>query len=132
MPHLQFDINRPLQDEDKILFSEKIKALFSEVMGTGTDHISISVREYDTYNLFIGRVEDNKEGVALVNADIREGRELIQRRSLALGFMGIIFDVWGIPHQNVYVTFTEHKGEDFHLHERYLASWQDGEDPLVD
>lgn len=132
MPHLQFDINRPLKDEDKIFFSEKIKALFSEVMGTGKDHISISVREHDTYNLFIGRVEDNKEGIALVNADIREGRELIQRRSLALGFMGIIYDIWEIPHQNIYVTFTEHKGEDFHLHERYLASWQDGEDPLVD
>jgi phenylpyruvate tautomerase PptA (4-oxalocrotonate tautomerase family) len=130
MPHLQFDINIRSKDEDKLLFSAKIKSLFSEIMGTGTDHISISIREHDTFNLFIGRVDDNSQGVALVNADIREGRELIKRRSLALGFMGIIADIWGIPHQNIYVTFTEHKGEDFHLHERYLASWKDGEDPL--
>lgn len=130
MPHLQFDLNQKASDDDKLLFSEKIKALFAEVMGTGKDHISISIREHDTYNLFIGRVQDNKEGVALVNADIREGRELLKRRSLALGFMGIIHDIWNVPHQNVYVTFTEHKGEDFHLHERYLSEWQDGEDPL--
>ncbi len=132
MPHLQFDINMRAKDDDKVFFSEKIKALFSEIMGTGTEHISISIREHDTFNLFIGRVTDNKEGIALVNADIREGRELIKRRKLALGFMGILADVWGIPHQNIYVTFTEHKGEDFHLHERYLSSWQDGEDPLND
>lgn len=132
MPHLQFDINVRASNDDKVLFSEKIKQLFSEVMDTGTEHISISVREHDTYNLFLGRVKDNREGVALVNADIREGRELIKRRSLALGFMGIIYDIWEIPHQNIYVTFTEHKGEDFHLHERYLASWHEGEDPLKD
>lgn len=132
MPHLQFDINLKARDEEKLAFSEQINNLFSEVMDTGTDHISISIREHDTYNLFIGRVDNNKDGVALVNADIREGRELVKRRSLALGFMGIIHDIWSIPHQNIYVTFTEHKGEDFHLHERYLASWQEGEDPLVD
>jgi len=132
MPHLQFDINVQSKDEDKILFSEKVKELFSEVMGTGTEHVSISIREHSTYSLFIGRVTDNKEGIALVNADIREGRDLLKRRSLALGFMGIIAEIWEIPHQNVYVTFTEHKGEDFHLHERYLSSWQDGEDPLND
>jgi len=132
MPHLQFDINIRATNDDKVFFSEKIKALFADVMGTGTEHISISIREHDTYNLFIGRVADNSEGIALVNADIREGREILKRRLLALGFMGIIADVWEIPHQNIYVTFTEHKGEDFHLHERYLSSWQDGEDPLHD
>jgi phenylpyruvate tautomerase PptA (4-oxalocrotonate tautomerase family) len=132
MPHLQFEINREASKDEKVAFAEKVKELFSEVMGTGTDHISISIREFGTYNLFIGRVKDNTEGVALVNADIREGRELRKRRSLALGFMGIISDIWNIPHQNIYVTFTEHKGEDFHLHERYLSSWQDGEDPLGD
>lgn len=132
MPHLQFDINIKATDDDKVFFSEKIKALFAEVMDTGTDHISISIREHDTYNLFLGRVSDNREGVALINADIREGRELIKRRSLALGFMGIVADIWDIPHQNIYVTFTEHKGEDFHLHERFLADWTEGEDPLND
>jgi len=132
MPHLQFDINREASSGEKTAFAQRVRGLFAEVMGTGTDHISISVRECGTYNLFIGRVTNQEEGVALVNADIREGRDLTKRRKLALGFMEIIHDIWQIPSHNAYVTFTEHKGEDFHLEERYLASWREGENPLVD
>jgi phenylpyruvate tautomerase PptA (4-oxalocrotonate tautomerase family) len=101
-------------------------------MDTGTDHISISIREFDTYNLSIGRVKEPQKGVALVNADIREGRTMEQRRSLALGFMDLLYRILDIPREHMYVTLTEHKGEDFHLHERYLANWQTGEDPLAD
>ena len=36
-----------------------------------------------------------------------------------------------IPFENIYVTFSEHKGEDFHLHELHLRSWQEGENPLI-
>lgn len=132
MPHLQFEINRPLEDKSKMIFAEQIRQLFSTVMGTGTDHISISIREFGTYNLSVGRVKQPEKGVALVNADIREGRTIRQRRELTLGFMQILHDTWQIPKEHMYVTITEHKGEDFHLLERYLASWQEGEDPLND
>jgi len=132
MPHLQFEINRSLADAEKIAFAGKVRQLFSEVMDTGTDHISISVREFGTHNLSIGRVRDPEKGVALVNADIRAGRTLEQRRRLSLGFMDLLHATWGIPKEQMYVTLTEHKGEDFHLLEKYLASWQEGEDPLAD
>jgi len=132
MPHLQFEINRSLEDADKISFAGQVRQLFSEVMDTGTDHISISIREFGTHNLAIGRVKDPEKGVAVVNADIREGRTIQQRRTLTLGFMDLLNKTWGIPKEHMYVTLTEHKGEDFHLLERYLASWQEGEDPLVD
>ena len=132
MPHLQFEFNRTLTDRDKIDFAEDVRQLFSEVMDTGTDHISISLREYGTYNLSIGRADEPKKGIAVINADIREGRTMEQRRSLCLGFMDLIEDRWNFPKEQMYVTLTEHKGEDFHLVERYLASWQEGEDPLAD
>jgi len=132
MPHLQFEINRSLEDADKISFAGQVRQLFSEVMDTGTDHISISIREFGTHNLAIGRVKDPEKRVAVVNADIREGRTIQQRRALTLGFMDLLSKTWGIPKEHMYVTLTEHKGEDFHLLERYLASWQEGEDPLVD
>ncbi|MDT8419156.1 MAG: hypothetical protein RQ754_01880 [Desulfuromonadales bacterium] len=132
MPHLQFEINRSLNDEDKISFAEQVRQLFSETMDTGTDHISISLREFGTHNLSIGRAKEPDKGVAVVNADIREGRTIEQRRALTLGFMDLIQQKWGIPKEQMYVTLTEHKGEDFHLLERYLASWQEGEDPLAD
>ena len=132
MPHLQFEINRSLADSDKIDFAEQVRQLFSEIMDTGTDHISISIREFATHNLSIGRVTDPEQGVALVNADIREGRTMEQRRKLCLGFMELLQQRWQIPKQQMYVTLTEHKGEDFHLVEKYLAGWQQGEDPLAD
>jgi len=132
MPHLQFEFNRTLSDTQKIAFAEQVRTLFSEVMDTGTDHISISIREFGTYNLSIGRVKEPEKGVAVVNADIREGRTIEKRRTLTLGFMDLINKTFNIPVEHMYVTLTEHKGEDFHLFEKYLASWQMGEDPLAD
>jgi phenylpyruvate tautomerase PptA (4-oxalocrotonate tautomerase family) len=132
MPHLQFEINQSLADADKIAFAEKVRQLFSEIMDTGTDHISISIREFDIHNLSIGRVKEPEKGIAVVNADIREGRTIKQRRTLTLGFMDLLHETWKIPREHMYVTLTEHKGEDFHLLEKYLASWQEGEDPLAD
>lgn len=132
MPHLQFEINRHLTDQDKIIFAEEVRLLFSKTMDTGMDHISISIREFDTHNLSIGRIKDPEKGVAIVNADIREGRTMTQRRDLTLGFMDLLHQKWDIPREHMYVTLTEHKGEDFHLLEKYLAGWQEGEDPLAD
>ncbi len=132
MPHLQFEINKTLPDAEKISFAEQVRQLFSEVMDTGTDHISISIREFSTHNLSIGRVKNPEQGIALVNADIREGRTIEKRRILSLGFMDLLHKTWKIPKEHMYVTLTEHKGEDFHLLERYLAGWQTGEDPLAD
>jgi phenylpyruvate tautomerase PptA (4-oxalocrotonate tautomerase family) len=132
MPHLQFEVNRTLADAEKISFAEQVRKLFAEVMDTGTDHISISIRELGTHNLAIGRVREPEKGVAVVNADIREGRTMEQRRTLTLGFMELLHKAWNIPKEHMYVTLTEHKGEDFHLLEKYLASWQQGEDPLAD
>jgi len=132
MPHLQFDINKSLAARDKQKFAEEVRQLFARVMDTGTDHISISIREFPTDNLSIGRVTQPERGIALVNADIRSGRSLEQRRKLSLGFMSLLASTWQIPQEHIYVTLTEHKGEDFHLVERYLASWREGEDPLAD
>ena len=56
MPHLQFEINREITDAEKNTFSEQVRNLFSDVMDTGTDHISISIREFGTYNLSIGQI----------------------------------------------------------------------------
>lgn len=132
MPHLQFEINRSLNDEVKIAFAEEVRRLFSRIMDTGTDHISISIREFGTHNLSIGRVTEPEKGIAVVNADIRQGRSIEKRRELTLGFMDLMQRHWGVQRKQMYVTLTEHKGEDFHLLEKYLSSWQEGEDPLAD
>jgi len=132
MPHLQFDINRHITDDQKLEFAVEIRQLFAQVMDTGTDHISISIRECGTYDLSIGRVTEPEKGVALVNADLRQGRSIEQRRILVLGFIELLNSLLDIPPGNVYVTLTEHKGEDFHMVERYLSDWKQGEDPMAD
>lgn len=130
MPHLQFEINKKVSDESKEEFVELIRKTFSEIMDTGTDHIAISLREYDKYSLTIGRADVNDD-ICLMNLDIREGRTIEKRRELALKYMEIVKETFGINSKNQYITFTEHKGEDFHLVEKYLASWESGEDPLA-
>ena len=130
MPHLQFEINKKVSDDSKEEFVNEIRNAFAQIMDTGVDHIAISIREYEKYNLTIGRASINDD-ICLMNLDIREGRTIEKRRQLALKYMEIVKENFGIDQKNQYITFTEHKGEDFHLVEKYLATWVTGEDPLA-
>ena len=129
MPHLQFEINKTVDNIIKDKFSKSIRDTFSQIMDTGTDHIAISIKEYDKYNLTIGRANP-LDDICLMDLDIREGRTIEKRRELALSYMNIVHDIFQIDTKNQYITFTQHTGEDFHLVEKYLASWESGEDPL--
>ena len=130
MPHLQFEINKKVSDDSKEEFVNEIRNAFAQIMDTGTDHIAISIREYDKYSLTIGRAEITDD-ICLMNLDIRIGRTIEKRRELALSYMEIVKENLGIDQKNQYITFTEHKGEDFHLVEKYLSQWEIGEDPLA-
>ena len=130
MSHLQFEINKKIENNTKEIFIKEIMSIFSKVMDTGTDHIAVSIREYDKYSLSIGRA-DIKDDICLMNLDIREGRTLEKRRELVLLYMDLVEKLFNVNRKNQYATLTEHKGEDFHLIEKYLGSWEIGEDPLV-
>ena len=129
MPHLQFEINKKVSDDSKEEFVNEIRNAFAQIMDTGVDHIAISIREYEKYNLTIGRASINDD-ICLMNLDIREGRTIEKRRQLALKYMEIVKENFGIDQKNQYITFTEHKGQDFHLVDKYLSQWEIGEDPL--
>jgi len=131
MPHLQFEINQKIENKIKDNFANEIRDAFAEIMDTGTDHIAVSIREFDRYNLTIGRVKPEND-ICLMNLDIRKGRTISQRRDLALRYMKIVKNNFNVGAENQYVTFTEHSGEDFHLIEKYLSGWQADEDPLTD
>ena len=130
MPHLQFEINKNVSKETKEEFSLQIRETFAEVMNTGVDHIAISLREYEKYNLTIGRANP-KDDICLMNLDIRTGRTIEQRRELALRFMEIVKINFQVDFKNQYITFTQHLGEDFHLAEKFLENWEGSDDPLV-
>ncbi|AMO56599.1 tautomerase [Endozoicomonas montiporae] len=130
MPHLQFEFNKPLNGSSKVEFSNQVRAIFARIMDTGTDHIAISIREVEPYNLSIGRARP-EDSVCLMNLDIREGRTISQRRELAIDYMTLVESLFEIPPAHQYITFTQHPGEDFHLIEKYLAEWAPKEDPLA-
>ena len=127
MPHLQFDFNRKLSQEQKKNLSQLTVKSFSEIMDTGTYHIGISIREFDKYNLFLGQVKNQSEGVVLINIDLRRGRTSSQRKTLSLSLIDIIFNIINIPKENMYVIFTEHNGEDFNLSNKQLDDWTNRE-----
>lgn len=130
MPHLQFEINQKIKTKIKDRFVNEIRDCYSQVMDTDTGHIAISIREYDKYNLTIGRAEPD-ENICLMNLDIRDGRTIEQRRDLALKYMDIVKIRFNVETKNQYITFTQHPGEDFHLVEKYLAGWEANENPFV-
>jgi len=130
MPHLRMEVNKTLSDATRRDLSSRARSVFAEIMDTGTDHIATTIAEYPTHALDLGRVTDHAQGVSLIQADIRADRSLDQRRRLALGLLEAVAELAQVPKAHIYVTITEHKGEDFHLAERYLESWRAGDDPL--
>jgi 5-carboxymethyl-2-hydroxymuconate isomerase len=124
MPHLQLEVTESLMDDQIRSFAGWLTDRYAAVMDTGTAHVGVTVRE--DASLAMGRA-DADAPVAFLNADIRAGRSAEQRRTLAGEVIEELHDRWAIPAANVYVVFTEHPGEDFHLVEGPLSSWSDAE-----
>ena len=120
MPHLQFEVTEPLADSDVESSTAWVTDLYAEVMATGTGHVAVTVR--DEASLAMGRAGPD-EPVAVLDADIRAGRSLDQRRELAAAVIEGVSDRWDVPPENTYVVYTEHPGEDFVLDEGPLETW---------
>ena len=129
MPHLQFEINKNISSSEKEKFILEIRDNFSKIMKTGSDHIAISLKVLDKYSIFLGRVNTG-EKVCIMNLDVREGRTPKQKRMLVKEYIAIVHRFFRIPKSNQYITFTEHKGEDFNLLEKSLENWVKNDDPL--
>ena len=130
MPHLQFEINFSVSQAEKVAFAASVKDRFAQIMDTGTDHTAVTIRCYDADDLSFGTANDAGEAIAFVNADIRAGRTAEQKRELSVALIEDLFQLWKVPRSNVYVVLTEHAGNEFHLHDRVLPTWSEGDDPL--
>ena len=129
MPHLQFDINKELNNEQRKVFVEYVKKVFSEIMRTGVNHIAVSLREFPKFSMTLGRAELG-DFVCFMNLDLRNGRTNRQKRELAIKYMEGVKEILGIKLNNQYVTYTSHPGNDFNLYERSLKDWTDNDNPL--
>ena len=129
MPHLQFDINIKITSSKKRKFHNYIRSEFSKIMKTGTDHIAISLREFESDSLTLGR-SNIKESVCLMNLDLRDGRTFLQKRNLVKSFINGVDLIFGIKKRNQYITFTSHPGKDFNLEETSLKDWVKNDKPI--
>ena len=128
MPHLQFDINKKLDEGVKQKFISFVEHSFSEIMETGTDHIAISIREQEKSNLSLGRANKN-EDVCLMNLDIRSGRKKKKVEKLIKTLMVGVNKIFKIKVSNQYTTITNHPGDEFNLFEKSLSNWKANDDP---
>jgi len=129
MPHLQFDVNKELNNEQRKVFVEFVKSVFSEIMRIGVNHIAVSLREFPKFSLTLGRAELG-DFVCFMNLDVRNGRTNKQKRELAIKYMEGVKEILGIKLNNQYVTYTSHPGNDFNLYEKSLKEWTDNDNPL--
>jgi phenylpyruvate tautomerase PptA (4-oxalocrotonate tautomerase family) len=130
MPHLQFELNfGPTADERRAL-SDAVVRHFAEIMDTGTDQIAVTIRTFAHEDLAFGRAAASGGRTAFVNADIRLGRTMDQKRRLSLAYSDELASRFGLAKEAVYVILTEHDGHHFQLSDRVLPSWSAGEDPL--
>ena len=129
MPHLQFDVNKELNNEQRKVFVEYVKRVFSEIMRTGVNHIAVSLREFPKFSMTLGRAELG-DFVCFMNLDVRNGRTNKQKRELAIKYMEGVKEILGINLNNQYVTYTNHPGNDFNLYEKSLKEWTDSDNPI--
>ena len=129
MPHLQFDVNKELNNEQRKDFVEYVKRVFSDIMRTGVNHVAVSLREFPKFSMTLGRAELG-DFVCFMNLDIRTGRTNKQKRELAIKYMEGVKEILGIKLNNQYVTYTSHPGNDFNLYEKSLKEWTDNDNPL--
>ena len=129
MPHLQFDVNKELNNEQRKVFVEYVKRVFSDIMRTGVNHVAVSLREFPKFSMTLGRAEIG-DFVCFMNLDIRNGRTNKQKRELAIKYMQGVEEILGINLNNQYVTYTNHPGNDFNLYEKSLKEWTDNDNPL--
>ncbi|MFB6122070.1 MAG: tautomerase [Haloferacaceae archaeon] len=126
MPHLQYEVNRPLTADQRARLAEWTTDRYADAMDTGTGHVAVTVRERDPTELRLGRAPRG-DPVGLLNADVRAGRSREQRHTFAQAVVDYLDDELDVPAAHCYVVYTEHPGADFVLSEGPLESWRDDE-----
>ncbi|QZA88623.1 4-oxalocrotonate tautomerase family protein [Salinarchaeum sp. IM2453] len=121
MPLLKFDTTLTLSDQDRNTFSDQVTTLYTDKMSTTAGHVAVVIREHQQTALSLGRSVDGS--LLFLDADIREGRPLDQKREFALAVMELAEQQLGLPEENMKVVFTEHEGEMMMGKHRIGTAW---------
>ena len=122
MPLLTISTAADPNPADREEFLEDLADLYAEVMDSETSFVSIRFQSVDPEDIWLGRAEPGAP-IVLLEADIREGRPVSQRRSFALDAMERFREEWEVPPPNMKVVFTEHEGSHMMGYDRVGSDW---------
>ena len=116
MPSLQLDVPATYDIATKRLLAKRFGEVYSAVMQTRPDIITISI-----HDLGEGAVwrcgEDDPQPHALLMCDVRQGRSVDTRAELARQLIGVCQEVLGWDPHRIKVEFTQHSGDEmYHPH----------------
>lgn len=123
MPLLSIATNRRIDTDAKRSFSAVLAETYAEVMDSETDYLAVKHDTVDRGDLWLGRAGGSQGDVALLEADVREGRSVERRRAFALEFIEMVHEEWSVPSSNVKVVYTEHDGTHMMGHARVGGDW---------
>lgn len=126
MPHLQFDTTADPSAAERKSFAATVTELYTDHMETTAGHVAVTIRGRDPADMHLGRAVEGP--IAVLDADVREGRPFERKRAFALATMEALFERWDVPEPNAKVTFTEHAGEQMMGYDRVGGSWEAGEE----
>jgi phenylpyruvate tautomerase PptA (4-oxalocrotonate tautomerase family) len=123
MPFLTINSTKEITPEAKEAFFDEVASLYADVMDSETTYLSMRFCSVSRENLWLGRATGSNPDVVVLEADVRAGRAVDQRRAFAVSFMEEVHEQWGVPHSNMKVVFTEHDGSHMMGYDRIGSDW---------
>ena len=124
MPLLTITTSVHLDEPAKERFFEELAETYAEIMDSETRFLSIAFHSVDRTDLWLGRATDSTDDLVVLEADVRRGRPVAQRREFALAAMDRFHDEWNVPQPNMKVVFTEHDGPQMMGYDRIGGDWE--------
>jgi phenylpyruvate tautomerase PptA (4-oxalocrotonate tautomerase family) len=124
MPYLHFDLPGSYPAETKRTLAIRLGREYAAIMQTSPAIVKVGFRELGPDNLFrCGAPGGGAEPVAVGQCDIRRGRPLEQRDSLAAALVAAVAEILGVDPASVELEFTQHAGDEMYRRGAFAADW---------
>jgi phenylpyruvate tautomerase PptA (4-oxalocrotonate tautomerase family) len=128
MPYLHFDLPARYPAEVKRTLAARLGALYAEIMQTSPRIVKVSFRELGEENLFrCGAPDGGAEAVVVGQCDIRRGRPVEQRATLANAIVEACSEALGVPASRIELEFTQHSGDEMFRNGGFANDWSPAE-----
>lgn len=111
MPYLQLDVNGRSAPEDKRRLAAAMSETYARMMSVDIRRITVAIRDLGEGGLWrVSEIGTEPVPVSMMMLDIRRGRPLDLRMSLAKALCAHCFEILGLHEDRLNVEFTQHSG----------------------